>query len=49
MEHRSTALGMLRMKRLKPYIDRYEYREAIGGEGAHAPITPKRSREAQPS
>jgi len=37
------------IERLKPYIDRYEYREAIGGEGAHAPITPKRSREAQPS
>jgi hypothetical protein len=37
------------IERLKPYIDRYGYREAIGGEGAWAPSTPKRSREAQPS
>jgi hypothetical protein len=35
------------VERLKPYIDRYGYREAVGGEGARA--APKRSREAQPS
>jgi hypothetical protein len=35
------------VERLKPYIDRYGYREAAGGEGARK--APKRSREAQPS
>ncbi len=37
------------IERLKPYIDRYGYREAVSGEGARASSTSTRSREAQPS
>ena len=37
------------IERLKPYIDRYGYREAIGGDGARARSASKLSREAQPS
>ncbi|MCJ7599019.1 MAG: sulfotransferase, partial [Methyloceanibacter sp.] len=37
------------IERLKPYIDRYGYREAIGGKGTRARSASKLSREAQPS
>ena len=37
------------IERLKPYIDRYGYREAVGGEGARTRSASKLSREAQPS
>jgi omega-hydroxy-beta-dihydromenaquinone-9 sulfotransferase len=37
------------IERLKPYIDRYGYREAVGGESARVRSSSKRSREAQPS
>jgi hypothetical protein len=37
------------VERLKPYIDRYGYREAVGGEGTRVHVTPKRSRQEQPS
>jgi hypothetical protein len=36
------------IERLKPYIDRYGYREAIGGDGTRA-RSAKVSRETQPS